>query len=254
MFDDAMDRRAFVKGCIKAGIAGLGIGAGLGLTASYSVRDTLDDVTGSDRQSVSYIGAKVIREGSGQAPRGIPILPVTVQDGEIQGSPRLEGESVLDWYKYCGHKESPPLQSDFEPETEALVYRDGERPNPWYGDMIGEPARVEHFGDPPQGAAVSWRSQNQKKEDRIPVILLRLDPGSVTYEGVSEDRVRAAGLDHGFLAFAAYCTYFCCTLGWKHAEEQAKAHNAWDKIYCRCHHDKFDPFTIAPDEYVLKDN
>lgn len=186
------------------------------------------------------------------AGRGIPLLPVEVDDGGVvEGSPRLLGRSVLDWYRYCGHRETPGLQPGYEPATEALVYAEGERSDPWYGEKVGEPARVEHFDEPPTGAPVTWRSQGKEGKDVVTAVLLRLDPDAVHAEGVERALVAQAGLSEGFLAFVTFCTHYCCVPGWKHAPEQAKVRDAWDDIFCTCCFSRFDPRTITAQEYVL---
>lgn len=247
MFDDDLDRRAFVKGCIKAGVAGLGIGAGLGLTAPLDLREG-DEDPAPERRVVEYLGARKV---DGPATRALPVIPLTVEDGTLKGSPRLLGEDILEWFRYCGRDEAPALRPGHDPETEAFVYREGDRTDPWYGDRVGEPARREHFDEVPKGAPVTWRSQGADGKDVVPAVLLRLDPEAVATDDV---RVQEAGLEEGFLAFMTACTHFCCVPGWKHAPDQAKPRDAWDHLFCTCCYSHFDPRAIVADEFVLDED
>lgn len=248
--DPRFDRRTFVKGCVAAGVAGAGIAGGLAATRPLGLlRPEPRPAPGEGPRTVPYLGAKKV---DGPADRALPLLPLAIGDGVMNGRPTLVGRNVLDWYRYCGHEETPALQAGSEPTSDALTYRRHGRSDPWYGDHVGERVRAEHFDDPPQGASVTWRSQDAREDHVITAEVLRLDPENVTVEDAARQRVARAGLRRGFLAFVTFCPYRCCVPGWRHAPEQAQAQDAWAHLFCTCCYSEFDPFTIAPDTFELK--
>ncbi len=246
--DNGLTRRSFVKGCAIAGTAGVAAAAG------FSMGKPISLVQGGTIKNVEYIAAKKV---GGPAPRGIPLLPLEVgDDGVIRGSPTLDGESVLDWYKYCGHEGAPGLQEAYEGD-EVLRYfvvpsKLAQGFDPWYGDRIGEPVKAEHFEEMDRGAAVQWRSQGEEGANIISATIIKTSPERHAFEGVPQDLVMEAGLEDGFVAFVSFCTHFCCVPGWKEAEDQARARGAWDDLYCTCHHSIYDPFTLSSDSFQLK--
>jgi Rieske Fe-S protein len=242
--DSTFSRRAFVKGCAVAGAAGAGIAGGLSMAKPLSIQGA------TRRVDVNYLAAKKV---GGPAPRGIPILPLNfASDGTLEGSPTLGGESVLDWYKYCGHEDTDGLQEDYEPQDEKLVYPPDKGGDRWFADYQGEPMKKEHFEEVNQGAPVRWRSYGKEGNNIISAVVLKVDPESIAFEGVDQALVEEAGLAEGFVGFVTFCTHFCCVPGWKHAPEQAKPRNAWDNLFCTCHYSVYDPFTLTDESYVLK--
>lgn len=241
--DSTFSRRKFVKGCAVAGAAGAGIAGGLGMAKPLSIQGATRRVT------VEYIGAKKV---GGPAPRSIPVLPLGfASDGTMMGSPTLAGESVLDWYKYCGHEGTDGLQEDYEPQDENLIVEPPSRDR-WFSDLQGEPLKTSHFEEVNQGVPVRWRSHGKEGNNVISAVVLKVDPESIAFEGVDQALVEEAGLAEGFVAFVTFCTHFCCVPGWKHAPEQAKPRDAWDNILCTCHYSQYDPFTLTQESYVLE--
>lgn len=245
-----MDRRSFVKTCVAAG----GIGA-LAATGLGALRPLV-----APRAAVApplrYFGARVV---GGPAPRGVPYVPITVQNGVFVAKTHLarDGErlDVLGWHRFCGRKDAPGLRPDFtddnvltyhaRPEYERLI-------TPWFKRLFGEPMRPEHFEDVGYGAPFLWRSRGVAEPQALPGVLIRVGEGA--FREVAEpmggakplargelDFLRREVFWKGFVAVSAVCTHFCCVAGYKEAEKIARPRNAWDNVFCTCHGANYDP-------------
>lgn len=247
-------RRAFVKGCVLASATGLAAAAGGGVVS------TLDLGLGPMRR-VDYLGATV---ASGPAPQGVPLIPLAVgDDGVLRGRPEVPGlGSVLDWYRYCGHENSPALRR--AQMDERLRYQvapgklDGiaalaEAGSPdagWYLPLLGQDARPEHFAARGFGAPLVWRGEATAVVLRLASAALRIprDVERVVREGFL---LPLAGGDV-LLAYSTFCKHFCCVPGW-HETSRAARFEAADKLHCTCHDSVFDPLEVRPDFFVLRE-
>src|SRR5688572_4128543 len=113
-----MDRRTFVKTSVgvarAAALAASGLSIAAGLAKPRAAGGALQ----------RYVGAHRV---AGPAPRGVPYIPLTVENGKFVGktsipSPDGTGDiNVLDWYKYCGHAGAAGLNPGFTDDN-AMTY------------------------------------------------------------------------------------------------------------------------------------
>ncbi len=193
----------------------------------------------------------------GPAPRGVPYIPVTVQDGVFVAKPRLRFQGrdldVLSWLRYCGQQGAPNLDPAFT-EDQTLRYhrKDSYRAlTPWYADRYDAPIRPEDFPDVGFGAVFRWRSEGVPSRDVLMGLLLRLDPATLGAPAPLQgghrltaqewDFVRREVFHEGFVAVATRCTHFCCDAVWKEVEALQRPRDAWDDVFCTCHNARFDP-------------
>lgn len=245
-----MDRRSFVKACVAAGSLGALAASGAGtLRPLFEPRPAVLPPT-------RYLGARVV---GGPAPRGVPYIPITVEDGVFVAKTELtfDGErlDVLGWHRFCGRKDAPGLDLaatndntlTYMPkrEYESLI-------RPWFRHLLGEPMRPEHFEDVGWGAPFLWRSEGRAEPLSLPGVLIRLreeDVRTLDEPAGNAKPVAARELDFlrrevfwkGFVAVSAVCTHFCCVAGYKEAEKLARPRNGWDNVFCACHDANYDP-------------
>lgn len=245
-----MDRRDFVKACIAAGGIGALSAGGLGM-----LRPMVQPRPAPTRP-MRYFGAHVI---GGPAPRGVPYVPITVQDGAFVAKTELglgrERLDVLAWHRFCGRTNAPGLDAAFtsdntltyatKPEYERLL-------RPWFHDRIGQPLRPEQFEDVGFGAPFLWRSQGVREPHTLPGVLIRVGEDAFREVEVPNGSAKALARGEmdflrrevfwkGFVAVSALCTHFCCVAGYKEAEKLARPRNGWDNLFCTCHNANFDP-------------
>lgn len=255
-------RRAFVKGCVAASAAGVALMGGGALVGSAALPIP-------PGRRVDYVGCTVV---GGPAPQGLPLLALRVdEDGALRGVPEPEGfGSSLDWYRYCGHAAAPGLQDgwdgderlryhwarDKEPAIE--VYRaEGERPDAgWFLDRADGVVRPEHLREVGWGAPVRWRSEGERGAAIVSAIVLRVDPAQLRITGTAAAPLREAFLaplpdGSAMLAFVSFCKHLCCLPGW-HESTLARQFDAVDRIYCACHHSRYDPLALRPDFFMLR--
>lgn len=245
-----MDRRSFVKTCVLAGSAGA-LGAG-----SFGIARALVEPREPRASVVRYYGARSV---SGPAPRGVPYVPITVEDGAFVAKTKLSYRGrdmdVLEWHRFCGRRDAPGLDPGFtddntltfasRPEHELFI-------RPWFRDLVGKPVRPEDFPDVGFGADFLWRSQGIAEAHALPGIILRVDPPTI--QRLDQRAGNALPLDrrewefvkrevfwNGFIAVSSVCTHFCCVAGYKTAERLARPRGAWENVYCTCHSANFDP-------------
>lgn len=213
-----------------------------------------------------YIGAHKI---AGPAPRGVPYIPIEVQDGILHGRTTLDvgGETwaTLSWLRFCGHEDAPGLDGGYSGDN-VLRYHLPEGVTtyirPWYADRVDEPVRVDDFPGPGFAARFRWRSEAADESTWLWLtgIVLKLDtplaePESLVAPAKPLTRDERRALERlgasGFVAASNLCTHFCCESGYNEAEQLARPRNAWDKMFCTCHNATFD--MRAPVAYEVDD-
>ncbi|MFB6128564.1 MAG: ubiquinol-cytochrome c reductase iron-sulfur subunit [Halorhabdus sp.] len=262
-------RRRFVKGVV--GSAVLGSVATGGATA-IGLATTPSGVGGG---ITPYIGIKNV---DGPAPRGMPIVPITIQDdGTIAGiwpdteERTIQGQTVTvaemdlggityssTWYQYCGVQTYAGIDPNAEQDN---VFRAVTGTYEWQSDMEdGEPLKLSDFanyetwgndigkaglGKP---AKASWRSEGDNVQT-IPVQVLRSPEVSKMVNGEGEysdipGDVRSflgAATENDVMAWLNKCTHFCCVPGFK-AYSGSAQFGAANEVYCQCHQSVYDPF------------
>lgn len=250
-----IDRRKFVKNALGAAAIGTASAAGFGMFKQTTVPGDIEI------RFVDYLGAKVV--GTSPAPRGLPFIPVQAgSDGTIEALPEKDGMNHMDNLRYCGKQSASNLRLGFTDDN-VLRYHVGEdklahardraRVIWWYFDRLGEPAHVDDFKDLPHGsgASVRWRSEDVPTGDMVNLLLLKLDPDG--FSGPGRDSLEQfMDMEHHLIALSSICTHFCCVPGYKESES-ANRFNAWDLVYCTCHHSRFDPQDIQRYTFMLRD-
>ncbi|HVL47531.1 MAG TPA: hypothetical protein VM889_03145 [Candidatus Thermoplasmatota archaeon] len=264
-----MDRRSFVKIAV-----GAGAGAVLAGTAAAFTKPALiprDAGTGN----VRYYGAHRI---GGPAPRGVPLIPITIgDDGVFRGLPSFEdpdGNAVnaLDWYKYCQHQSAAGLDPAFKSDNTLTYFAAEDKlknaevlSNMWFRDLLGQPVNISHFTEDYQGAAFLWRSEGQSGTSLLTGAIIRYpkdtihfpqsdlkSPAKAIKEGhdAIKDSIMVTRGNSTFVGVSLFCTHFCCAPGWREAEKQAKAKDAWEMLFCTCHLSIYDVRSIVYYDYV----
>ena len=189
-------RRRFVKGVV--GGASL---AGVGAIGSA----TINSVTASSGSGGGATEAMAIENTAGPAPRGMPQIPIEIDDqGRIIGvwpEPSTTTEQGVqiqiaetqiggltystEWFQYCGVETYQGIQPGYEPEG-GNYFHAGENPAyAWQSEVMsgGDRFTVEMFSDYEtwgngigvagmgKPATGTWRSQDT--EDVIPIQILR---------------------------------------------------------------------------------
>jgi Rieske Fe-S protein len=237
-------RRRFVKGVVGSSVlAGVGTGGAVAL-------DSATSAPGGSGGPTDYIG---IENTAGPAPRGMPMVPLTIDgDGYLKGIwPELT-EKELDyertatvaeeqlgevaysgqWFQYCGAQTAPGV----EPGRKLHVddFDDYEEWTNGIGSAgAGKPAQT------------TWRSQSgedEKAVKELPVQVLR-SPTVADLPAESEHgEFLEAATESDFMPWLDICTHFCCTPGFNHSTDASKF-GAVDKVYCQCHQSVYDPFS-----------
>jgi len=262
------DRRRFVKGVV--GSAAL---AGVGTTGAAAI-DSTTSRAGAGGGTTTYMAIENI---DGPAPRGMPQIPVEIEDGELKGVWPEVKERELDsgqtvqvaetenfedtgltytnrWFQYCGVQSYPGLAPDADQDN---FFRYSGSPPPSYGWMSeetsgGDVVTVSDFEDYQdyegtdigrgglgKPAVATWRSQDV--DSVIPVQIIR---SPVIEEMAQDDDWLAASTDQGFMAYLNKCTHFCCVPGWKSLESAAQF-GAENEVYCQCHQSVYNPFSLV---------
>jgi len=189
-------RRRFVKGVVgSAALASVGTGGAAAV-------NTVTSAAGGGGGPTQYMA---IENTDGPAPRGMPIVPVEVNDsGELRGIfPEASTETVQgvqrtvaemdlggttyssQWFQYCGLESYQGVQPDADADN--LVRASGSPPPAyeWQQDIEGgAPLTVDMFDDYEQWgneigqaglgkpASATWRSQGENAKT-IPIQVLR---------------------------------------------------------------------------------
>jgi len=261
-------RRRFVKGVVgSAALGTVAVGTGASINTATSP-------TGAGGGATEFIG---IENTEGPAPRGLPIIPIEIQNGELKGvwpsvEERTSGGRTFKvaeqriggflytsaWFQYCGvqqYKGAQPdadasntflskagsydWQSDVEPGTPLTVdmFSDYEE----WGNNIGKPG----LGKP---AGADWRTTEEGRPLPVEVLrsteVSRMANGEGPYSDIPSNirNFVKAATAQDFVAYLAKCTHFCCVPGFKKYPGSAKF-DAEDDVYCPCHQSIYDPFS-----------
>jgi Rieske Fe-S protein len=260
-------RRRFVKGVVGSSVlAGVGTGGAVAL-------DSATSAPGGSGGPTDYIG---IENTAGPAPRGMPMVPLTIDgDGYLKGIwPELT-EKELDyertatvaeeqlgevaysgqWFQYCGAQTAPGVEPDADQDN---FLRSKPGTFEWQrGHEPGRKLHVDDFDDYEEWtngigsagagkpAQTTWRSQpgeDEKDVKELPVQVLR-SPKVAELPAESEHgEFLDAATESNFIAWLDICTHFCCTPGFNHSADAPKF-DAVDKVYCQCHQSVYDPFS-----------
>ena len=260
-------RRRFVKGVVGAGVL-----AGVGTGGAAAV-NTATAPTGAGGGITTFKGIANI---DGPAPRGMPVIPIEIQDdGAIKGVwPEVKeveqaGQTVQiaemelggvtyssEWFQYCGVQTYEGIQPSYESDN--LFRAAPSTPYEWQSEVYeqGAPINISDFQDYRTfstgiGAAglgkpamATWRSQDT--ENTIPVQVLRAPQ---VERLAQEDDFMAAATDRGVMAWLDKCTHFCCVPAYK-AYPQSANFDAANEVYCQCHQSVYDPFDIVTKSFV----
>ncbi|MFC4988169.1 MULTISPECIES: Rieske 2Fe-2S domain-containing protein [Saliphagus] len=266
------DRRRFVKGVVGGGVLSglLTVGA-----ASVTMATT---PSGGGGGRMDYRGA--VRE-MGPAPRGLPQIPIEIDDeGYLQGiwpepetveqgsteyqvsRTEIAGtEYSTEWYQYCGVQTFPGIAPDADGQDAYFRYDTSASGDyPWMeevsgGDRIhiedlegyedwGNGIGEDGLGKP---ATATWRSQNVAAENTIPIIVIR---STRIEEMAQDDEWVAETCPQGCVAYLNKCTHFCCVPGYKRLGESGNYGNGDDRIYCNCHQSVYNPFDITEQQLI----
>ena len=271
-YPESSGRRRFVKGVVgSASLAGVG-------AATSSMINTTTNPTGGGGGITQFFGIERI---DGPAPRGMPMIPVRIDnEGFIEGlfpdweTVTQQGQEVqvareelggiqygAQWFQYCGVQTYPGLQPDAEQDN-YFRYADNP-PYQWQSDEVsaGDQVNVSDFEDFEswgndigqagigKPAMVTWRSQDVGGSGTMPVQVLRIPPDD--FERVTSDSQEwlDAASEQNFIAWLDKCTHFCCVPTFKGTEQSAQF-NAENDVYCPCHQSVYDPYSIVGGSYV----
>src|SRR5581483_9655393 len=272
-----MDRRSFVKTCVGVAGAGALAASGLSMAAGLAIPRRAGGAL------IRYYGAHRV---GGPAPRGVPLIPITVQDGKFVGKtsilafnkdtgkadPSLPPVNILDWYKYCGHAGAPGLTPTFTNDN-TLTYFEKDlykSIKPWFDGKYGNPISPDDFPANSFGAAFQWRSKGQSGVNVLSGVIIRANPDEVKFVtstvAPAKPLVSQAEYDYvvknvhyvdpdtknHYIAVSTFCTHFCCVPGYKEAEALARPRNAWDNMFCTCHNSNYNyrqpvAYTFSPE-------
>ena len=261
-------RRRFVKGVV-GGATLAGVGA-MG-SATVNTLTTAGGVGGG--QTV----AMTIEHTGGPAPRGLPQIPVRVDDdGFIEGiwpevqtiedegfeievaREELGGRTYAgEWFQYCGIESQENIDPNFESDN---LFRSNPGTYDWQDETYdaGDRVHIDDFDDYDtwgnnvgnsgvgKPASVTWRSEDSDAD--LNAVVIRSERIEAAAE---EDEWIAASTDQGFMAYLNVCTHFCCIPGYKELEESAR-YDAADGAYCVCHQSTYDPFTLEEALFIAR--
>jgi len=264
-------RRRFVSGVVgSAALSAVGVGGA-------AAADSLTSSSGEGGGTTTFVG---VQNTDGPAPRGMPIIPIEIDGGELSGLwPEYDedegiaiakdfGGSGIDyssgWFQYCGVQSSSAVYPETEADN-AFVNKPGTFE--WQGEYDeGEPLTVDMFDDYQEWgngigkdgigkpAAVDWR---KTEDSSLQVQLIRskrvkkMANGEGKYgdlPGPVQDFISEA-TDQGFIAWLNKCTHFCCVPGFK-TQEGSASFGAENAIYCQCHQSVYDPFSPVQKQFV----
>jgi len=270
-------RRRFVKGVVgSAALSSVGAGGVAALDATTGPQ-------GSGGGRTEFFGIENI---DGPAPRGMPIIPIEIKNGELRGKPPKTVDSLSEqektdgfadsgvpytfsWFQYCGVQSYAGLN----PERDADNYFRASGSPPaaydWQQDVSGGTILTESMfddyktwgngiGRPGIGkpAMATWRSQGENAQT-IPVQVLRSERISDMANGEGEwsdlsDSILSflqEATANDFIAWLDKCTHFCCAPGFKHLSGSAKF-DAENLVYCGCHQSVYNPFSPVRKDFV----
>ncbi len=269
------DRRRFVKGVVG--------GAALGSVGTVTAA-TVQPATfqaGEGGGNTTYFG---IENTDGPAPRGMPMIPIRIDDeGFLRGlypepeERTVDGEPVLvaeteiagvtyspNWFQYCGVQSYQGLAPSAD-QDDYFRYSSPPVPYEWQSENVepGDRVNVSDFEDYRdwgndigqsgigKPAAATWRSVDVPSTDTIPVQILRIPPDVL--QQMREDSAFGEWLDaaseQNFVAWLNKCTHFCCVPGFK-TSRQSLRFDAGNRVYCPCHQSVYDPYSIVNPQFT----
>jgi Rieske Fe-S protein len=275
-YPDDSGRRRFVKGVV--GSATL---ATVGATSASAI-NPMTSSSGVGGGATTFVG---IENTDGPAPRGMPMIPVRIDDaGDLMGywpeekEAQEAGRTVTiaeeglggqtyssEWFQYCGVETYPGVRPGVDQDN-YFRYAGGS-PYEWQQNDVeaGDKVNVADFadyetwsndiGEEENGkpATVTWRSQGVSDEQTMPIQVLRIPPER--FQRMRDQSEMATWLDAAtpegdtFVAWLNKCTHFCCVPGFKSLEGSA-SFGAENEVYCQCHQSVYDPFSPAERQYT----
>lgn len=247
-------RRDFVKKSMIAASAGaaLAFAAPNVVPLSYNPRKI---------PRFPYLGARILPPGP--APQGIPLIPVKVVEGVLEGVPENKQSSIkhwLDWYKYCSHELAPGLDLNFTQDNKLRYYTNPEKITNakrsgiplWYESYLDQEMRAEHFKNVGDGAPFRWRSEGQEGTNIVTGILLKVNVDKIKSSKPLTGFVYDNGDGTGFIAYCSFCAHFCCVPGYAENKNPKRLEASRELIFCSCHDSRYDPldvreYTFPPD-------
>ena len=262
-------RRRFVKGVV--GGASL---AALGTTGAVTVNSATSS-TGAGGGTTRMFG---IENVSGPAPRGMPQIPIDIDDDgsligvwpEVEERTNEQGETIQvaemqlggvtyssRWFQYCGVQSLPGLTPDRDSDN--YFRSSGSSQYQWQSQISGgEPLNVSMFDDYQdwgndigksgvgKPALATWRSQDVPSGEELVVQVIRSTQVEELANGDSQySEWIDASTQNGFIAWLNKCTHFCCVPGYK-TSAQSESFGAENEVYCPCHQSIYDPFNPVP--------
>lgn len=244
--DEGMDRRRFVKTAVGAATFAAVGASGASIVVPLSTSGRLNI------RRFPYIGARRVL---GPAPQGIPLIPLQVNAaGLVEGVPKLEGAAVehsLEWYRYCGHDESPAFDPGFTDDNVLRYFNNPAKVQKaaqelgqplWYAQKLNQPIRADDFTEVGRGAPFRWRSEKLEGNDIVTGILVKVDPGELKGEDVKPFMAKSREdlPEPDLVAFSSYCAHFCCVPGYQESKIPL-GKDLFDMIYCTCHDSVYNP-------------
>ncbi|MDS0258150.1 Rieske 2Fe-2S domain-containing protein [Haloarcula sp. S1CR25-12] len=261
-------RRRFVSGVVgSAALSTIGVGGA-------AAADTLTDAAGEGGGTTTFVA---VENTDGPAPRGMPIIPIEINNGEISGIwPEYDedagvaiasdfGGSGIDyssaWFQYCGIQSSAGIYPQADADN---LFLNSPGSFDWQGDIEqGTPLTVDMFDDYEswgngigtaglgKPASATWRTTD---DGGVPVQIIRstrveeMANGNTDLPSSVQSFISEA-TDQGFIAWLNKCTHFCCVPGFKTQEGSANFGGA-NAIYCQCHQSVYDPFSPVQKQFV----
>ena len=264
-------RRRFVSGVVgSAALSAVGVGGA-------AATDSLTSSSGEGGGTTNFVAVENI---DGPAPRGMPIIPIEINGGELSGLwPEYDeeagvaiardfGGSGIDyssaWFQYCGIQSSSGIYPQADADT---LFLNNPGSFDWQSDVEQDaPLTVDMFDDYEswgngigtaglgKPASAVWR---QTEDGGVPVQVIRsvevekMANGDGEYSDLpgSVQSFISAATDQGFIAWLNKCTHFCCVPGFKTQEGSANFGGA-NAIYCQCHQSVYDPFSPVLTQFV----
>ena len=258
------------------GVVGASALGATGITATVSANLTTTSA-GAGGGAVQYYG---IENTDGPAPRGLPQIPVEVDDeGYLKGIwPEVKTQTVdnkevqvaemqlggttysSEWFQYCGIQTYPGVrpdadQSNFFRSASSSGYE-------WQSDVeAGAKLSVSDFDDYEtwgndigksgigKPAQATWRSQDLPPQETIPIQVIRSTRIEEMAQNADDPAIREwlqASTEQGFVAWLNKCTHFCCVPGFK----QTASFGAANSVYRPCHPSVYDPFSIVRRQFT----
>jgi Rieske Fe-S protein len=259
-------RRRFVKGVVgSSSLAAMGTGT----MGALNIATNTGPSTGGP---TDYVG---IENTDGPAPRGMPIVPLTVDsEGHLKGVwPETRNKEFSDgstatvtaeemgnvtysgrWFQYCGIQTAAGLEPEADQDN---FLRSSPGLFDWQADIEpGTKLTLEHLDDyeewqGPVGSAgagkaaqATWRSEAGEGEEvkQLPVQVLRSPAVSDLPDGHEHGAFLEAATEADCIAWLDKCTHFCCTPGFNSFPDAPKF-GAADAVYCQCHQSVYDPLS-----------